>query len=115
MLDKPEYWAKVYPNNFRTVCYGPDGKLPERTIAFLNRLKTAKIDIPLTVGAATISVDVDAGMQPILNTESPTLGETFTENTINSIPLNGRDFTQLTVYTPGAVSPGFGSVVGIPM
>ena len=31
LLDKPEYWAKVYPNNFRPVCYGPDGKLPERT------------------------------------------------------------------------------------
>ena len=22
LLDKPEYWAKVYPNNFRPVCYG---------------------------------------------------------------------------------------------
>jgi branched-chain amino acid transport system substrate-binding protein len=45
LLEKPEYWAKVYPNNFRTVCYGPDGKLPERTIAFLDRLKSAKIDM----------------------------------------------------------------------
>src|ERR1700730_5887760 len=45
LLDKPEYWAKVYPNNFRTVCYGPDGKLPERNIAFLDRLKSAKIDM----------------------------------------------------------------------
>ena len=22
LLEKPEYWAKVYPNNFRPVCYG---------------------------------------------------------------------------------------------
>ena len=49
LLEKPEYWAKVYPNNFRTVCYGPDGKLPERTIAFLNRLKSAKIDVSDTL------------------------------------------------------------------
>src|ERR1700730_5841941 len=28
LLEKPEYWAKVYPNNFRTVCYAPGGKLP---------------------------------------------------------------------------------------
>ena len=48
-------------------------------------------------------------MQPILNTENASLGETFTENTINSVPLNGRDFTQLTVYTPGSVAPGFSS------
>jgi branched-chain amino acid transport system substrate-binding protein len=45
LLEKPEYWAKVYPNNFRTVCYGPDGKLPERTSAFLDRLKSAKIEM----------------------------------------------------------------------
>ena len=45
LLDKPEYWAKVYPNNFRPVCYGADGKLPDRTNAFVDRLKSAKIDM----------------------------------------------------------------------
>jgi branched-chain amino acid transport system substrate-binding protein len=45
LLDKPEYWAKVYPNNFRPVCYGPDGKLPERTKAFVDKLRAAKIDM----------------------------------------------------------------------
>jgi branched-chain amino acid transport system substrate-binding protein len=45
LLEKPEYWAKVYPNNFRTVCYAPGGKLPDRTVAFLDRLKSAKIDM----------------------------------------------------------------------
>jgi branched-chain amino acid transport system substrate-binding protein len=45
LLEKPEYWAKVYPNNFRTVCYAPGGELPDRTKAFLDRLKRAKIDM----------------------------------------------------------------------
>jgi branched-chain amino acid transport system substrate-binding protein len=45
LLEKPEYWAKVYPNNFRTVCYMPGGKLPDRTGAFLDRLKSAKVDM----------------------------------------------------------------------
>ena len=45
LLDKPEYWAKVYPNNFRPVCYGADGKLPDRSNAFLDRLRSAKIDM----------------------------------------------------------------------
>jgi branched-chain amino acid transport system substrate-binding protein len=45
LLEKPEYWAKVYPNNFRPVCYAPGGKLPERTTAFIDRLKSAKIDL----------------------------------------------------------------------
>ena len=45
LLEKPEYWAKVYPNNFRPVCYAPGGKLTDRTNAFLDRLKSAKIDM----------------------------------------------------------------------
>jgi len=49
LLEKPEYWAKVYPNNFKPVCYGPDGKLNERTTAFLDRLKSAKVDVADTL------------------------------------------------------------------
>jgi branched-chain amino acid transport system substrate-binding protein len=49
LLEKPEYWAKVYPNNFRPVCYSPDGKLADRTAAFLDRLKNAKIDLSDTL------------------------------------------------------------------
>jgi branched-chain amino acid transport system substrate-binding protein len=45
LLEKPEYWAKVYPNNFRPVCYAPGGKLPDRTTAFLDYLKGAGIDV----------------------------------------------------------------------
>jgi branched-chain amino acid transport system substrate-binding protein len=45
LLEKPEFWAKVYPNNFRPVCYAAGGKLSERTSAFVGRLKSAKIDM----------------------------------------------------------------------
>ena len=45
LLEKPEYWAKVYPNNFRPVCYAAGGKLSDRTNAFVDRLKSAKIDM----------------------------------------------------------------------
>jgi branched-chain amino acid transport system substrate-binding protein len=49
LLEKPEYWAKVYPNNFRPVCYGPDGKLPARTVAFVEKIRAAKIDMSDTL------------------------------------------------------------------
>jgi branched-chain amino acid transport system substrate-binding protein len=49
LLEKPEYWNKVYPNNFKPVCYGPGGKLPDRTNAFLDRLKSAKVDMSDTL------------------------------------------------------------------
>jgi branched-chain amino acid transport system substrate-binding protein len=49
LLEKPEYWAKVYPNNFKPVCYASDGKLNDRTAAFLDRLKSAKVDVSDTL------------------------------------------------------------------
>jgi branched-chain amino acid transport system substrate-binding protein len=49
LLDKPEYWAKVYPNNFRPCCYDATGKLPERTKAFVDRLRSAKVDMSDTL------------------------------------------------------------------
>jgi branched-chain amino acid transport system substrate-binding protein len=49
LLEKPEYWAKVYPNNFRPVCYSSDGKLPDRTTAFLERLTKAKVEVTDTL------------------------------------------------------------------
>jgi branched-chain amino acid transport system substrate-binding protein len=45
LLDKPDYWGKVYPNNFRPVCFSGDGKMTERTSAFVDRLKSAKIEM----------------------------------------------------------------------
>ena len=45
LLEERDYWAKVYPNNFRPVCYAAGGKLSDRTSAFVDRLKSAKIDM----------------------------------------------------------------------
>ena len=49
LLEKPEYWSKVYPNNFRPVSFGANGKLPDRAAAFLDRTKSAKIDLSDTL------------------------------------------------------------------
>ena len=38
----------------------------------------------------------------ILNTNDATLSGTFTANTIQNFPLNGLDFSALTLYLPGA-------------
>ncbi|MGA3131295.1 MAG: carboxypeptidase-like regulatory domain-containing protein [Terracidiphilus sp.] len=64
--------------------------------------QTANFDVKLTVGNATANVSVSAAA-PILNTDSPTLESTFTANTISNLPMNGQDFSSLTLYVPGAV------------
>jgi branched-chain amino acid transport system substrate-binding protein len=45
LLDKAEYWAKVYSNNFRPCCYDASGKLPPRAVAYVDRLRQAKIEM----------------------------------------------------------------------
>ena len=98
-----QYKLTVRAQGFDTADYGPFS---------LEIDQTAKVDIPMRVGSASVSVEVSDQLQPILDTESATLGETFTENTIHNVPLNGLDFSQLAVYTPGAVSTGFNSYGG---
>lgn len=65
--------------------------------------QTANFNVKLEVGSATTSVSVSAAA-PILNTESATIGSVFTANTISNLPLNGLDFSAVTLYMPGAVS-----------
>src|SRR6195256_2932270 len=36
LLEKPEFWGKVYPNNFRPVCFDSKDKMTERTSAFVD-------------------------------------------------------------------------------
>jgi branched-chain amino acid transport system substrate-binding protein len=45
LLEKPDFWGKVYPNNFRPVCFDSKDKMTERTVAFVDRLKKAKIEM----------------------------------------------------------------------
>ncbi len=65
--------------------------------------QTAKIDAHVTVNAST-SVDVESSASPILDTSDGTIGLSLSEQQITSIPLNGRNFSSLTLFQPGAVA-----------
>jgi branched-chain amino acid transport system substrate-binding protein len=73
LLEKPEYWNKVYSNNFRKCCY-VNGKLEPKTQEYLDRLKAAKIEfadtllwwVALGSDAANLMADIfkNAGSKP---------------------------------------------------
>ena len=69
----------------------------------LEALQTVTFNAKLAVQGTTSSVDVSSAA-PILDTQDYTISSTFTANTIANFPLNGLDFSALTLYTPGAVS-----------
>src|ERR1700722_5311670 len=70
----------------------------------------------MSVGSVANTVTV-SGAAPLINTESADFASNLSLQTINSLPINGRRWSDLTLLTPGVVSDanGFGllSIRGI--
>lgn len=79
----------------------------------LEVLQAATFNVTLRVGSTSTSVNVSAAA-PILNTDTISQSSTFTANTIENLPLNGLDFSALTLYMPGSVNTaGTGGMTSI--
>ncbi len=64
------------------------------------------VNIEMVPGAADQTVQVTA-LNPLVDTSGSSLGEVLDKNDIESLPLNGRIFSQLVVTVPGAVASGW--------
>src|ERR1041385_6222381 len=60
-------------------------------------------DYTLEVGAVSETIEV-SGTAAALQTETTQLGSLITGNTTANLPLNGRNFAQLTLLAPGVVN-----------
>jgi carboxypeptidase family protein len=69
--------------------------------------QTARIDITMQPGAVAQRVQV-TGLAPVINTENPEIGAVIEQNRILDLPLNGRNFMELTTLTAG-INEGNGS------
>ena len=69
----------------------------------LEVLQAPTFNVKMQVGSSSTTVDVSSAA-PILNSDNPTLSTTFDSNAISNFPLNGQDFSAITLYVPGAVS-----------
>ena len=66
--------------------------------------QTAKFNAKLEPGGASTVTDVSAEAAPILNTNDSSLGISLSTNEIANIPLNGRNFSSVTLFQPGAIA-----------
>ena len=64
---------------------------------------TRRVDAHMTIGQLTETVSVEASA-PLLNTENATTGQVIESKRVTELPLNGRNFQQLQLLTPGSVS-----------
>jgi hypothetical protein len=69
--------------------------------------QNATVDLTLKPGSVTQEVTVTA-QAPLANTTDATVGTVIGTEPIVQLPLNGRQFTQLTLLTPGVAPQGSG-------
>ena len=60
-----------------------------------------RVDAPLKTGEISTRVEVAGDLLPQVETTSAELGGTLTAETIESLPVNGRDYTKLVYLNPG--------------
>jgi hypothetical protein len=75
-----------------------------RTGVTLQVAQVARIDVTLQTGALTEAVEV-IGATPLLDTLTSSRGSVIDQKKIVELPLNGRDYNQLALLSPG-VLPG---------
>ncbi|PYQ12860.1 MAG: hypothetical protein DMF80_18220 [Acidobacteria bacterium] len=62
----------------------------------------ARVNITMQLGVAE-NIEV-TGVAPILQTQDAVVGDVVSETTIKAMPLNGRNFSQLSLLMPGVIT-----------
>jgi hypothetical protein len=75
-------------------------KLTKRTGVTLTVGAVAAVDVPLEVGGTQETVSVTAEV-PVVETTRSQTSTTVTTEQVGNLPINGRNFLDFTVLTPG--------------
>ena len=92
------------PGEYSVTVESPGFSKVVRSGVTLQIAQVARIDLTLQTGQLTESVEVVAAT-PLLDTQTSSRGLVIDEKKIVELPLNGRDYNQLALLSPG-VLPG---------
>ena len=70
---------------------------------------TQTVTFQLSAAGASTTVEV-TGATPLVDTSDATIGATIEGKQVTDLPLNGRNFTQLALLTPGVTRGAYGDV-----
>jgi hypothetical protein len=85
----------------------PGFKLVLKPDVVLHIEAVVAINFILTFGSVSESITVLGGA-PLINTESSSMGNIIEGRQVTDLPLNGRNFTQLALLTPGVTRGAYG-------
>lgn len=102
-----------------TILAVPRGNYQVVATAAAFKSDTAKVEVTVTTAStvafrlepagSTTTVEVTAAT-PLVNTSDATVGATIEGKQVTDLPLNGRNFTQLAMLTPGVTRGVYGDV-----
>lgn len=93
LLNPGTYDIKIEHEGFKSLT---------RRGVILRVTEVVSLRVTLELGATTQSIDIE-GQTPLVNTATNALGQVIDNNTIQQLPLNGRNYMQLSLLTPGVV------------
>lgn len=96
------YTVRAEAKGFRTV---------QRSDVLVQVAQNARVDLVLQPGEQSQTITV-TGEIPAIDTTDSQLGGTVSNNLVNSLPLNGRNFDRLIQLTPGVVQTAVGAGTG---
>lgn len=100
--------AQLVPGRYRVQAAATNFKTVVRSEIALQVDQSVRVDIQLEVGTLTEQVIIE-DQAPVINTETPTLGEVISNQEILDIPLNGRNYLDLALLSPGVVPAAAGA------
>ena len=105
-----EYVApSLLPGTYTVRAEAKGFRVTERSGVLVEVGKTIRVDLTVQPGEQTQTVTV-TGEIPEIDTTDSTLGGTVSNQAINALPLNGRNFERLLQLRPGVVTePGHGA------
>ena len=80
----------------------------------LDVASTVTQNIQLTVGAASQTVEINADVAAV-ETSTTSMSQVINDKTVQEIPLNGRHFTDLSLLTPGTITPPANGFLSAPL
>ena len=105
------YLSPLPPGDYSLKISAPGFETSARPAFTLVLNQTARVDVKMTIGQASQTVEVSSA-PPLLQTDQTFLGTVLDAHANVTLPLATRNYNQLTLLSPGAVSLNPGSFTG---
>jgi outer membrane receptor protein involved in Fe transport len=113
MASDGQYTVTNLPPGVYTVTVSANGFVTKavRNVRLLVN-QTARVDVPLALGAVSSRVEVEAAA-PLVQSETSSIGQVVTSRQVTQMPLDGRgNIFSLLALAPGVMSTGQNPVIG---